>query len=73
MVTFQKNSLANKPEKSTKDKQVKEKQKRLSFFAKIKNAGWRTEARKVCMERLAHYESTGNVRKADIYRRKLEG
>lgn len=50
-----------------------EKQKALKSVSKEKwyNSFWKSEARKRCEERLVHYESKGNLRKADIYRRKL--
>ena len=60
------------PQKTTLEKQNKIKAKRLSFFSKVKDLNWRDKAREVCKERLTHYESKGNERKADIYRRKLE-
>ena len=59
-------------EKSTQQKQAVNKLNRRSFISKIKDISWRTQARKVIQERYNHYVSTGNVRKADIYRRKLE-
>ena len=68
----EKETLANMPEKTTQEKQSKIKQKRLSFLSKVKDLNWSDQARKVCKEKLEHYEATGNVKKADIYRRKLE-
>lgn len=32
---------------------------------------WNSEAQKVIKSKIKHYESTGNLRKLDIYKRKL--
>lgn len=52
-------------------KKAKDKAKRESKRNRWFNSFWKSEARKVCEERLAHYESTGNENKASIYRSKL--
>jgi len=57
--------------KTTEQKQAKEKLKRSSYLLKMFEVNWQSQAVRVCKERLAHYEATGNERKADIYRRKL--
>lgn len=59
--------IANLPWEKKKTKFKAKRESRLKWLGSF----WKSEARKVCEERLAHYESTGNVRKADIYRRKL--
>lgn len=46
--------------------------KPMTYREKIANSlSWQSEAQKVIQAKLDHYEKTGNVRKADIYRRKL--
>lgn len=51
-----------------------EKQKKLKVDRKVSwfTSFWKSEARKVCEERLKHYEETGNEWKAQIYRSKLQ-
>src|SRR5690242_6642947 len=58
---------------TTEQKQAKLKAKRQKWKLKRFKISWHSEAIKVIKEKLEHYEKTGNLRKADIYRRKLEG
>jgi hypothetical protein len=59
--------IAELPWEKKKAKLKAKKENRRRWFGDF----WKSEARKVCEERLAHYESTGNEWKASIYRRKL--
>ena len=70
MLARKRETLPNPNDKRTRD----EKQKALKVAKKQGwfSSFWKSEARKRNEERLAHYTSTGNIRKADIYRRKLE-
>ena len=56
----------DKRTRETKQKSLKTIRKE-GWFSKLFKSEWRQR----CEERLAHYESTNNERKADIYRRKL--
>lgn len=59
--------IAELPWEKKKAKLKAKKESRLRWFGDF----WKSEARKVCEERLKHYESTGNTWKAQIYRSKL--
>jgi len=63
--TFDKITVLTKAELHQKIKSIKKEMK-------LKNPFYQSERVKVIKEKIEHYTKTGNQRKLDIYRRKLE-